>query len=175
MVAMLWTVWLARNENFFRGIKQSKIVLLHLIKHRALIWSIAGNLIPPDILNLWAVDPQAAYSRRIKWELKNLLTNWFQCATLVGFIDASWKTNKNNIKKAGIGGFLMNSTGRVVFMFSGPSKKNTSYESECEALEFMLGSILFKNLASTQIVIFLDAIQVVKEAMKGNPNQVLNM
>lgn len=75
---------LARNELIFRGTKMEKHTLFHIIKHRAFMWSVAGKLVPPDFHSLWVVEPQAAYHRRVKWELRNLIQHWFEFSLLIG-------------------------------------------------------------------------------------------
>lgn len=138
------------------------------------MWSAACNLIPPEMHNLWVVDPQTVFSRKAKWDLNMLLKSWFEFASVVGFVDASWKEDSNGVKRAGIGGFLLDHSRRVSFLFSGPSKKNSSHEVECEALEFLLENILKKKFAPMQMVIFSDARKMVLNAMSCSQDQDLN-
>lgn len=167
MVAMLWKVWIARNELVYKGIRTSNKALLLLIKHRAFMWGVACNIIQPNLQSLWVIDPEAACKRRVKWELQCHIKKWFSTATLIGFVDAAWKKDNQGNLKAGIGGFLMAKSGKVLFLFSGPSQKNSSYEAEWEAVEFMLKNILRKGLEKSHIALFSDSKGMVSNMNMG--------
>lgn len=59
----------------------------------------------------------------------------------MGFIDGSWKTTKDGIRK-GIGGFLMDQQHKVQYLFSGPLQNcSQGWEVELRALQYLCTSI----------------------------------
>lgn len=59
--ALLWTVWLARNDNIYNNSRISVNNLEFLIKHRAYIWSKAANLVPHNHESIWCLNPHQSF------------------------------------------------------------------------------------------------------------------
>ena len=63
---------------------------------------------------------------RISWGVRFAINS--------SFIDGSFQDHNNLSSCGGVGGFIMNTDIRVVFIFQGPSAKQSSYDIELEAM-----------------------------------------
>lgn len=173
--AALWSIWLERNANMFRGYKIKHSNLKFIVKHRAYIWSLAANLIPKNQENIWAIYPKQAFCLKKNWDLRNLKSYWFSISDYLGFVDGSWTHIQNGQYTAGIGGFLVNKTGSAVLVFSGPTNQTSSLESEKEALRFLIKEIVKKNLDFSHITIFSDSRPTIEYINNSNFGKSLDI
>lgn len=65
------------------------------------------------------------------------MSRWFEIATLVGFVDGTWKSYDNGSIVTGIGRFIIDKMGSIRYTFSGPSKASSPEEAEMHALSFI--------------------------------------
>lgn len=79
----------------------------------------------------------------------------------MGFIDGAWKKDVAGQVKAGIGGFLLSKSNSLVFIFSGPSTQSTPYDTELEALVYLMGEIARSEFREAQIAILTDSKSLV--------------
>ncbi|KAK1373727.1 hypothetical protein POM88_029920 [Heracleum sosnowskyi] len=134
--ATLWTLWIARNQENFEGMKLNQKNLEYLIIFRSLSWCEAVNLLEENSLNVWVRNPIGAILRSSTHD-QNFL-NVFQ---VIGYVDGSWKEDHLGKTVACIGDFLIDSDGNQIFLFSGPVKVAAPIVSEFEALIFLLEKI----------------------------------
>lgn len=71
-------------------------------------------------------------------------------------MDGSWH-NKNGINKAGVGGYIKNNTGELIFIFSGPSLATTLLMAETHALVYMIENISSRINKSNKVLIHTDS------------------
>ena len=95
-----------------------------------------------------------------KRRIKRLLDHWFCMMDYIGFIDASWKL-KNESILAGIGGFLVSKDGDIKFIFSGPAVQASVFDTELEALHFLLNSYRQSDVKHNKLAVFSDSSKLV--------------
>ena len=82
------------------------------------------------------------------------------CGTeLIGFVDGSWKRRQDNIH-AGIGGVIFKDSGEAIFSFFGPSKAESSQETEWEAFSFLVSNFVGSEWSKHHITIFTDCSNI---------------
>lgn len=155
--ALLWTIWMARNNLIFRGHRMSCNDIDLIIKQRSFEWCIASNLILPDQFTTWFISPSHALVNNARRAMINLISYWLQVNKVVGFIDGAWKKDNSGLVKAGIGGFLLKEKATLIFTFSGPTNQESAYDTELEALCFLLKQIAISNYKDTFMTIFSDS------------------
>lgn len=161
VTAVLWSIWLIRNECVFHKVKIQEDRLQLVIKHRAHTWSVQNRLISPNLENIWTHYPRQAFTLQRKWAVKVLLEYWFKATNLVGFVDGSLKKIGLGHTISGIGGYIINKQGSVLFIFSGPSQKTTCYDVEFEALNLLVDNFIQQNLRDRQLTVFTDSSNLV--------------
>lgn len=67
LIAMLWTLWLTRNECIFADNRLPGAIIIHLLKTRAWEWSIAKNLSTLEFKSNWYISPVQAYKDHQLW------------------------------------------------------------------------------------------------------------
>lgn len=92
---------------------------------------------------------------------EKIIAHWFTRMSIIGFIDGSWRKNNDGSINSGIGGFLMLSPNNLIFIFSGPTHLTTPYETELEALLFLVGQIYKSEHKEAHIIIFSDSSSLV--------------
>lgn len=118
-IALLWTLWLVRNDCVFHKRYTPYRIIDELFKNRAWEWSLSKNQITSEFKANWAVNPGLAKKKHGFWEINKLLTAILTDHEYLGFIDGSWKATAQ-CYKIGICGFLMDKHRKVQFIFSGP-------------------------------------------------------
>lgn len=169
--AVLWCLWKARNFLVFQNHYLAVSQVLHLIKVTTFNWSETANFISLFHRNLWWVDPLEAVSMHMKRRLKVLMDQWFKRVEFIGLVDGSWKSN-DTPQSAGIGGFLSGKNGKIHFIFSGPADQQSAFDTELEALVFMLQAFYTGPFKNSKLAIFLDSKSLVHHIVKGklSPN-----
>lgn len=165
-VSTLWSIWLARNDCVFNNVKISPSKMDFIIKHRAYSWSLAANLVSKGHDQIWNCYPMQSYLIHNKRLKRDLVDYWLSLSDLLCFTDGAWKLNQNNTVEAGIGGFIMNKNHQVIFIFSGPSLQVNAYETEKEALSFLLSQIEVSSHATASFTFLLDSTLVVNQINK---------
>ncbi|KAK1373247.1 hypothetical protein POM88_029440 [Heracleum sosnowskyi] len=99
----MWTLWLVRNQNVFESKKTNKKELERLIVVRTNSLCEAIRLIEPSNLSIWIRNSYGLVLSCSK-RAKNVVS--IGSASIVGFIDASWKKTDGDNLKAGIGGHM---------------------------------------------------------------------
>lgn len=135
VIALLRTIWLARNELIYGKKKWEGSQLIWLTKIRAFKWILAADKINIGLEQLWEVNPRGAC---LHFNKKHCRMDYIWCnSTAIGFSDGSWKIAENGSKRSGIGGCITDLEGNLIFIFSGPSSANNPLETEREALLFL--------------------------------------
>ncbi|KAK1377085.1 Chlororespiratory reduction 4 [Heracleum sosnowskyi] len=80
---------------------------------------------------------------------------------LIGFIDGAWHCDKDQQIRAGIGGYLKDNQGNLLFFFSGPSTAKTAFDCEYEAMIFLVKSICHSPWRLSRCLIYTDSAELV--------------
>lgn len=104
--AIIWSIWIARNNKIFRGIKMATWLVKKHITNRAWEWSIKDNLLCHNQFKLWTRSPSDAYISHSQMKLHTKMKFWFDVSSLVGFIDGAITQDEQGNRRAGIGGFI---------------------------------------------------------------------
>ncbi|KAK9000739.1 hypothetical protein V6N11_081227 [Hibiscus sabdariffa] len=133
--AVIWSLWLARNDKLFRGKSLSSLELLFQAKRRALIWIKAENKDLVLIDGDWWTHPKLSLASS-----SNVVTEWTPPDEgAVKFnVDGSVLLNR-----AGCGGVLRNHKGEVIAIFYGPAECFGADYSELVAIKMAFN--LFKE------------------------------
>lgn len=87
-------------------------------------------------------------------------------ADLVGFIDGAWKINNNPEIQAGTRGYVKDSEGNLVLIFSGPVIANSPLQCELEALLFVINKLASNEWNNIHSIHYTDSLQLIKEIHK---------
>lgn len=166
LAALLWSLWLARNDLVFNNNRTSRDALQLLIKFRAYSWAKANNLVSPNVENLWVLDPGQCAILKKQSVLKSLMDRWFSVYPFLGFIDGSYLKKGPLQCSGGIGGFLIDKRCKVKLLFSGPVEVTSGFEAELAALLLMLYHLSIHNLGSKPILVFSDSCKLVYTFLK---------
>lgn len=153
----LWSIWLSRNRIVFEEENTSHTSLMNLVQFQSKEWCVAFSLIHADATTWWLSNPVGAVSSSTTFKLKELALNG---PSLTGFIDGSWKAHANSFQ-AGIGGFIQDKKGNIIFTFSGPIAASNPFEAEWKALEYMVQSFLNSPWRHVSLVIHTDSRNVI--------------
>lgn len=157
----LWTLWLCRNQVVFQGVRITREDLIYLIVIRSQRWCQAVSLI--DNSTIWRSNPiglilSTSLSRKRQLMVSN--------AVLIGFIDGAWKTTSNAGSQSGIGGYVKDSEGNLVLIFSGPVKANNAFQCELEAMLFVIRQLASSQYNRSHCVLYSDSSELIKEVQK---------
>lgn len=160
MAATIWVIWLGRNERIFRKIKTSVSSMVKLIKLRAFEWGVAANLIPLSSFQLWSQNPSLNASQFTLLKRDELFLHLAKSFDFIGFTDGSFSPTKS-----GVGGVLLDHTGKMVYLFAGPSSMKSSILSEFEA--FLLACrVLSNHWQKSKAVICSDSSSLVTQFLR---------
>lgn len=84
--AMLWTLWLNRNEEIFNDKTSTLEQLQYLIKHRSFEWCHSADILHINSERDWNSNPIKTTAEMRIYKMKELLDNWDAYA----FSDGSW-------------------------------------------------------------------------------------
>ncbi|KAK1372733.1 hypothetical protein POM88_028926 [Heracleum sosnowskyi] len=149
--ATLWTIWLCRNQMLFQQVRIKQNELQFLITQRSQLWCQAAKLIDDGIL--WKSNPIGMVLSASNSKL-NFLSN--VNAGLIGFIDGSWKILNENKTQGGIGEYLKDSKGNLIFVFSGPVDASSAFDCEYQAMCFLISKIVASHWRGKPCVIYSD-------------------
>ena len=161
IAAILWTLWTSRNDLIFKGIKDSIQQVIAKIKLRSFCWAKIANMASEHFSNLWQVSPIDSMKMHRRHRLHRLLENWFCRVDYIGFVDGSW-VESNNSSTAGIGGFLIDKNRAVKIIFSGPTQQASVFDTELEALFYLLKLYYSSRLKNYSLAIFLDSQKLIQ-------------
>lgn len=110
LLAILWTIWLNRNEAIIHNKHVSPKQMKKLIIHRSYMWCINEDILRDCSKDDWDANPMLVAKITHATINNKLLQDW----DYIGFIDGSWQAN-SGISIAGVGGYIKNSLGDIVF------------------------------------------------------------
>ena len=87
-------------------------------------------------------------------KLKFLMDKWFRSVDIIGLIDGSRKSGDDGIS-AGIGGYLIDKSGKVLYFFYGPTSQTSAYNTELEALIFLLRTYFNSEYKASSLAVTL--------------------
>lgn len=155
VLAVLWTLWLCRNERTFNNVNMTNKQIETLIIKRSFVWCNSGGTLFCSSANYWNVNPILAIKNVKADFLYNISINW----DYVGFIDGSW-SSLNNHHIAGIGGYVNHRKYELYFIFSGPVISSSPLETETKALLFLIQHLTNINNNSNRIIIHTDSMEL---------------
>lgn len=135
IVAVLWTMWLSRNEEVFRGTKRNAQRILSLIKIRTKEWVVALGLISTSQAERWNSLPSETIRRSFLLQKEGLLSSDY---IHFRFVDGDWKWGKSGTSIAGIWGMIKHKFVKCLMYFSVPTNSANPLEAEIGALKMML-------------------------------------
>lgn len=150
--ALLWTVWLNRNEKIFRSTHNTSKQMKFLICHRSYTWCTSSGIILSNSEQDWAINPiKTAKSVYIKFQ-KHLDQYWDYYA----FVDGSW--NKvGGIQRAGMGGFIKHKNDNKQFLFSGPTVAEDPLQAETDSILIVLNEIHLNIPSDKKVIMHTDS------------------
>lgn len=153
----IWSIWLSRNNEVFKKSNTTSDNLLNLVRVQSKEWAIAFSLIHKDAAYCWFRNPVGVVTGSEEFKIKEIISTG---AALKGFVDGSWKEFPSKIQ-AGIGGFIQNIKGDIIFTFSGPVSAHSPFDSEWSALVFLVSSFLKSSWNHLTLKVFTDSRKVV--------------
>lgn len=159
VVAVLWSIWLARNENVFDKTKISQKSLKKVILYRTFKWVVANEWITQDNELSWYMNPKSSIIKHLHADNQKCWREIFGVSELVAAIDGSWSANSN---LGGMGGFIKEKKYKVT-LFSGPSYVNGSLEAEASALSHIVSTRARSDLRNKRLTVCTDSKQVETE------------
>lgn len=94
-------------------------------------WGLASNILEFGNEPLWKLNPYRAIN--VHYHKLNF-NYWKFRSSVYDAVVGAWGRNKYGLITGGIGGFLKNRDGKILFMFSGPTETNNSEEAEIDTL-----------------------------------------
>ncbi|XP_017233302.1 uncharacterized protein LOC108207364 [Daucus carota subsp. sativus] len=163
VAAVLWSLWLRRNNLIFNHYWETINSSAAMIKYRSFKWLRAEMNFTEELYNLWQVNPMGATMLHNKNGTYQDLVWWN--AEFKAFTDGSWKFN-GSIHSAGIGGYIEDTNQSLIFIFSGPSKAASPKEAEREAIIFAYKSFISQRSIQGRLQIITDCLTLVDEFQK---------
>ena len=167
VAAVLWSIWLARNELIFSNVRIKKGVLLALIRCRVSVWGKASGILGYGDTPVWKVNPQGAVALHL-YKLSNAF--WLHKRAgfdLVCAVDGAWGYSGNKTFGGGIGGTIRDKSGNLVLSFSGPVLAAAAVMAELRSVIYAIDCIVARKLSHLRSVICSDSILVVNAFNKG--------
>lgn len=167
VVAVLWSIWLARNELVFSNIRIKEACLIKLILLRIDKWGSASGLMTFGADPIWLINPQGAVALRYYkimnsfWKFKK---DQFE---LIAAVDGAWGLVDDFNYKGGIGGYLSDKYGNNILIFSGPVFSNSAAETEVDAILHIINWLFKQNWELKRTVICSDSSSVVNAYNEG--------
>ena len=167
VTALLWSIWIGRNEYVFKGKRLKEYEFSEVFHYRVASWGKASGLMDYGYDPLWKANPKGAiavHTHKLSTEFWRFKMQSFDyiCA-----VDGAWGGNERGVIGGGMGGFIKNSQGRIKFLFSGPSPASNAEEAEVFGLIYILRKIISKNFHSKRVLICSDSTVVVNAFNSG--------
>lgn len=138
VAAVLWTVWLARNELVFSKVKVNKQSLTELIYIRTSKWGKASGVLNYGDTPLWKVHPQGAIALHTFKECSSFWLHKRHGFDFICAVDGAWGTSDSGRLGGGIGGTIHNNQGSLILSFSGPVSSSNALHTEIEGILFVI-------------------------------------
>lgn len=158
--AILWSIWLRRNNLIFNNFLELVNSTVDMVKFRSFKWSKAELNFPEEIYNLWQVNPLGATMLHSKHGLFQDLVRWN--AEFHAYTDGSWAF-LNSEHKAGIGGCIPDRNQNLLFIFSGPSMATSPREAERDAIFFAFKAFSSQRTVQGRLQIRTDCLTLVND------------
>lgn len=142
---------------FVDGVRTKKENVEFLIVQRSRAWCSAINLFEDS--TLWNVNPVGTILRSNTRRLAKLMD---VDAEIMGFIDGAWKCGNDKRIQAGIGGYLKDKQGNLLFLFSGPSTAKSAFDCELDAMIFLVRNIFKSPWRLSKCVLYTDSVELVR-------------
>ena len=84
----------------------------------------------------------------------------------VGFVDGACIKSQGQACSAGLGGFILSKSRKVVLIFSEPCVAHNGFEAESEALNTLMGHLEHNPIGIHSCVIFSDSLQLINCVQK---------
>ena len=167
VIAVMWSIWLARNEWVFRNKKISKLCLQQIILARINKWGAVEDLIPFSKDPLWLSNPLGAikvYFHRLNSSFWINKRNVFE---LICAVSGSWNLNSRNELAGGIGGKIWTKEGVTYHVFAGKRYTACNLHSEVEAIRYILELVSRGIIYKKPIVICSSSVKAVGMVNNG--------
>lgn len=93
--AILWSIWLARNESIFNGRKIKKNTFEQIIKLRSFKWLEVSGYIHSSFSNAWFLAPKSCIIASDYQFRKGFLEKLFATTKFTCMVDGSFKNAEN--------------------------------------------------------------------------------
>ena len=167
VAAVLWSIWLARNELVFNNKRISESCFIKLINLRVNKWGSVSGFLTFGADPLWSVNPQGAIALRHHNILRSFWGFKRDQFDLVGAVDGAWGKIDEFKYNGGIGGFLQDSTGKMILMFSGPASSKSALETEVDAILHLIKWMIKLKMDLKRTVICSDSSSAVNSFNEG--------
>ena len=138
VAAVLWTIWLARNELIFNNSRPSMNSLRQLLMARINKWGLVSGTIPFGNDPLWMLNPEGMISVYWHKKLKDFWKYRFQPGVLTITVKGLWDLNSRNIRRGGMGIIVKKGCGCILHTTAAPIYINNAAHAEIEAIIYIL-------------------------------------
>lgn len=167
VAATLWTLWLARNDYVFNNRKLKENDFKNLIFIRVAKWGSAANILNIGFSPDWKMNPVGVLSA-IHFKRSHLFWSHLKEAyDYICMVDGAWNKRYDGSIGGGIGGKIIQNTGKTVLIFSGIIEAWNIHETEVAAVIFMLRALLLKNLNTKRVVVCTDSTVAINAIYGG--------
>lgn len=170
VAASCWSIWLTRNDRLFVTKKSDPKVLHELIRVIVNKWGEATKLISFRMDPMWRVNPRGAIKLHNHIESIKFWRYKFDQFEMVATVDGAWSVTGNNEILVVIGGNFKTGGGKLVYVFSGPSKRISCKEAKIEAIAHVIGVMLLKNFNMHKIAMCSDSREAINAIRKVETN-----
>ncbi|GMI75617.1 hypothetical protein like AT5G65005 [Hibiscus trionum] len=153
--ALLWSLWLARNERIFRGKRLTSDEICFLVKLRSYYWikvGVEGELMSEAAW--WTCPSSQALSVAGKKERRGVFWQPPVTGVLKFNVDGAARGKPG---PAGFGGVMRDGESRIMGLFSGPLGVMDSNEAEVRAIAFALSLVVGGSWRTQCVIIEFDS------------------
>lgn len=142
VAATLWTTWLTRNDVAFGKGKPSRKEIKNLISFR--VQNQASTRNDKHIVHdpIWKVNPLGTIRVHTHRATTLYWIKKFDIFNYIAVADGAWDIYHKGALLGGIGGWIKNSHGKILYDFSGPIIVSKSEETKIEAI-LHISNIMF--------------------------------
>lgn len=162
IAAVLWSLWLARNDRLFNDAVHKTSDIVFLVKKRSFEWCNLAKILPTHYANIWACYPKSVSIFVQQQRRENFLDLLFHKYDFIAFTDGACNRDIVQRYDGGMGGLVYNKNREIVFIFYGPSDRFSIEDIELEAMCFVSRKISYK-WPSQNVVICSDSAVAVKK------------
>lgn len=139
--------------------------LIHLVKIRSFKWLLVVNSIKEELERLWMVNPGGAlllFSTKVTREE----FIWWN-TDLIGYSDEAWQSLNSGAICRGIGGYLKDLNGNLLFIFSGPTQVWSPLEPKRNEVLFLYNFIVGNSNLKGVVSLCTDCLLLVHQFQKA--------